>query len=161
MSQKHDAHYYLDYIRAFNKKDYPAQHAFYHDDVELILPDPAIGTLKGSSGIKTHYKPIHENADETVIPIIMMVDRGRLFLQMETYFVYKNEVQRAVHDYHVYPGDVIKITSCAIYDLDEQGKMKRIVCHLFNQELLGKVDVKEKIRDSESRADADLRLYNY
>lgn len=66
-----------------------------------------------------------------------------------------------MHDYHVYPGGVIKIENCAIYDLDEEGKMKAIHCYLFKQELLGKVDLVGCIRDSESRADPDLRLYSY
>lgn len=57
---------FLNYIRAFNAKDYDKQHAFYHENVELIIPDPAIGTLKGSDGIKEHYKPIHSHAEETV-----------------------------------------------------------------------------------------------
>ena len=46
-----------------------------------------------------------------------------------------------------------------MYDMDEKGKMKRIVCHLFDQELLGQVDVKEKIQESTNRGDSDLRLY--
>ncbi|KAF5012542.1 hypothetical protein FDECE_1409 [Fusarium decemcellulare] len=159
--KKLDAQHFLGYMRAFNAADYPAQHAYYADDVELVLPDSAIPTLKGSSAIVDHYKPIHASADETVVPIIVLSDRGRLFLQMESYFHYKVEIKKAVHDYHVYPGDVVRIHCCAIYDLNDDGKMKRITCHLFSQELLGQVDIKEKIRESESRADADLRLYNY
>ncbi|KAJ3549219.1 hypothetical protein NM208_g602 [Fusarium decemcellulare] len=152
---------FLGYVRAFNSTNYPAQHAYYTNDVELVLPDPAIPTLKGSSAIMDHYKPIHASADEIVVPIIVMSDRGRLFLQMETYFHYKEEVKRAVHDYHVHAGDVVKIHCCAIYHLDDDGKMKRITCYGFSQELLGQVDIEEKIRESESRADADLRLNNY
>ncbi|KAL1847378.1 hypothetical protein Daus18300_013963 [Diaporthe australafricana] len=161
MTSKLDVSQFLEYLRAFNARDYETQHSFYAPQVELVLPDADIGTLKGSSAIMEHYRPIHENADEKVIPLIVMSDRGRIFLHMNAYFVYKNEVAKAVHDYHVHPGDVIKIDNCAIYDLDAQGKMKRITCRLFKQELLGQVDIKEKIRESESRADPDLRLYNY
>ncbi|KAH8896902.1 hypothetical protein GQ53DRAFT_890378 [Thozetella sp. PMI_491] len=149
---------FLNYIRAFNARDYAAQHAFYTDDVELVLPDTTVGTLKGKGGIMAHYGAIHANADETVVPLIVMSDRGRVFLQMEAYFYYKNEVEQAVHNYHVHPGDVIRIRCCAIYDLAEGGKMRRITCYLFGEELLGKVDVRDKIKESENRADADLRL---
>ncbi|KAH8742628.1 hypothetical protein F5883DRAFT_656523 [Diaporthe sp. PMI_573] len=124
---------FLEYIRAFNDTDYDKQHSFYSEDVKLVIPDPAIGTLEGKAGIQKHHQSIYAAAKEKVIPLIV----------------------------HVYPGDVIKISNCAIYDLDSEGKMKTIHCYLFQQELLGKVDLKECIRDSESRADADLRLYNY
>ncbi|KAM5344660.1 hypothetical protein ACJ41O_013195 [Fusarium nematophilum] len=163
LSQGHtklDAQRFLGYIRAFNAADYPAQHAYYADGVELVLPDSAIPTLKGSSAIMEHYKAIHASADETVVPIIVLSDRGRLFLQMEAYFHYREEVEKAVHDYHVYAGDVVRIRCCAIYDLNDDGKMERITCYGFSQELLGQVDIKDKIRESESRADADLRLHN-
>ncbi|CAK7228030.1 hypothetical protein SEUCBS140593_006776 [Sporothrix eucalyptigena] len=156
-----DAHRFLDYVRAFNAKDYPNQHAFYADDVKLVLPDPEIGTLEGKAGIMKHYAPVHASADETVVPIIVLCDRGKVFLQMDAYFLYKEEVQKAVHDYHVYPGDVVKISCCAIYDVNSEGKMTNITCHLLTEEKLGQVDIKEKIRESEGKADADLRLYNY
>lgn len=152
---------FLEYIRAFNDANYEKQHAFYSEDVKFVVPDPAIGTLEGKAAIQNHYKPIHSAAKEKVIPLIVMSDRGRIFMKMNTYFLYEKEVERAVHDYHVYPGDIIKISNCAIYDLDSDGKMKTIHCYLFKQELLGKVDLKQCIRDSESRADPDLRLYNY
>lgn len=148
---------FLNYIRAFNKRDYDKQHSFYHEKVELTIPDPAIGTLKGSNGIMEHYKPIHANADETVIPMVVMIDGNRIFFVMEAYFLYKNATDRAVHDYKVTPGDVLKITSWAIYDMEDK-KMKTITCNLFAEELLGKVDVNEHIRDSEKRADPDVRL---
>lgn len=92
--------------------------------------------------------------------MIVMIDGNRIFFVMETYFLYFKATDRAVHDYNVTPGDVIKITSCAIYEMESK-KMKRVTCHLFKQELLGKVDVKEGIRDSTSRADPEVRLYNY
>ena len=161
MSEKLDAIAFLDYLRAFNKADYSAQHSFYTDDVELVLPDPAIDTLKGKKAVLAHYQLIHASAKETVVPIIVLSDRNKIFLQMEAFFVYQREVEHAVHDYHVYPSDVIKISCCAVYDLDAEGKMKRITCHLFNQELLGKVDIENEIKESQSKADIDLRLYSY
>ncbi|KAI0484823.1 hypothetical protein GGR56DRAFT_680593 [Xylariaceae sp. FL0804] len=146
---------FLDYLRAFNAQDYEAQHAFYSDNVELVIPDPRIGTLKGKSGIKKHYEPIHANATETVVPVIVLSDRGKVFLQMETYFRYFN-AGKAVHDYDVVPGDVVKIISCAVYDLDADNKMERITCHLFSEQKLGQVSVEEGIQDSQSRAAPDL-----
>lgn len=70
---------------------------------------------------------------------------------METYFKFRKEVNQTVSNYHVQPGDVLKLTCCAIYDLDKEGKMKLITGHLFSHELLADVDMKKRIRDSESR----------
>lgn len=108
-----------------------------------------------------HYKKIHAVCEEAVIPIIVVSDRNRIFFQMETYFKFTQEVERIVLDLHVYPGVVLKLSCCAVYDLDSEGKMREITGHLFGHEPLGDLDMKERIKDSESRADADLRLFNY
>lgn len=49
MSPKLTAIQFLDY-----SKDYPAQHAFYRDDIELMLPDLTISLLKGKQAIIEH-----------------------------------------------------------------------------------------------------------
>ncbi|KAI5917499.1 hypothetical protein F4810DRAFT_696172 [Camillea tinctor] len=161
MSVKVDAIKFLDYIRAFNNQDYPNQHEFYHDEVELCLPDPTVGTLKGKSAITKHYTMIHNDAEEAVIPIIVLSDRGKIFLLMETYFKFKREIEHSVLNHHVYPGDVLKLTSCAIYDINDEGKMRRITCYKVEDKILGDVSMKDAIKDSETRADPDLRLFNY
>lgn len=155
-----DVPVFLNYLRAFNKKDYAKQHAFYSQDVELILPDDAIPPLKGSKGIMDHYGRVHADANEYVIPISILSDRGKVFLEMEAYFEYFNE-GKAVHDIDVVPGDVVKITTCALYHLDEDNKMQRIRCYLGAAEKLGKVDLKERVRESQSRAAEDIRLYDF
>jgi len=78
---------------------------------------------------------------------------------METYFQYKIATDNAVHGYKVVPGDVIKITSWACYDVEDK-KMTKINCNLYEEKLLGQVDMKACIRDSESRADPELILYH-
>ena len=151
---------FCDYIQAFNAKDLEKQHAFYHDKVELIIPDPTIGTLEGSSGIREHYKSVHALANETVIPILVMTEPGKVFFIMEAYFQYLVDTDKAVHEHKVKQGDVLKVTVWAFYTLEDR-KMKKITCNLFDHQLLGQVNVKTCIRDSESRAEPDLRLYNY
>ncbi|ETS79126.1 hypothetical protein PFICI_08979 [Pestalotiopsis fici W106-1] len=148
----------LDYLRAFNSRDYAAQHAFYAPDIELVIPDPEIGTLVGSAGVMKHYNVVHADAEENVIPLVVLSDRGNVFLQMESYFRYLKATNQTVHGYTVVPGDVTKISCCALYELDKGNKMKRITCFLFKQEKLGQVDVEERIRDTESRAQPDLKL---
>ncbi|KAK1765173.1 hypothetical protein QBC33DRAFT_560994 [Phialemonium atrogriseum] len=59
MAPKLDALQFLDYIRDFNNMDYPAQYAFYIDDVVLNLPDPTVGSLRARRPSPTTTPP-HE-----------------------------------------------------------------------------------------------------
>ncbi|KAF9879656.1 hypothetical protein CkaCkLH20_03199 [Colletotrichum karsti] len=161
LSNKHDWENFLNYIRAFNAKDYAKQHAFYSEHIELKVPDNRVPALVGKSAIMEHYRPLHAAADETVVPLVVMCDRGRIFLFMETYFKYKTATAAGIGEFDLLPDDVVKVECFALYDLDDGNKMNCITCHLINVQKLGRVDLMEQIRDSETRADADLRLYNY
>ncbi|KAJ2892475.1 hypothetical protein MKZ38_009713 [Zalerion maritima] len=152
---------FLEYIRAFDKRDYKVQHSFYSNNVQLILPDPAIPPLKGKDAIMAHYAPIHAAADEMVVPIVVMCDGKRVWFHMHAYFQYKQDVDKAVHDFQVKKGDILKIDNAAVYEIDENGLMERIECRLFGMDLLGQVDVKKYIKESESLADPEIRLFNY
>ncbi|KAJ5745498.1 hypothetical protein N7520_010680 [Penicillium odoratum] len=154
MSLKH----FLKYIEAFNAKDYELQHSFYHPDVTLAIPDPEIGTLVGSSGIMNHYAKVHANAQETVVPMFVMIDGPRIFLSMEAYFLYIRTTDEAVHSHKVKPGDVIRVKVWAVYDMVED-KMARITCNALSDELLGQVNVNDMIQESWSRADEKVKAY--
>ncbi|PYI33180.1 hypothetical protein BP00DRAFT_132266 [Aspergillus indologenus CBS 114.80] len=91
---------FLEYIRAFNAKDYQKQHSFYHPDVRLVIPDPEVGTQVGSAGIMNHYAVLHATAEETVVPILVMIDQGHIFFVMETYFRYVQATDRRCDQSH-------------------------------------------------------------
>ncbi|KAJ5635383.1 uncharacterized protein N7484_008696 [Penicillium longicatenatum] len=152
MSLKH----FLRYIQAFNAKDYKLQHSFYHQDVTLTIPDPEIGTLIGSTGIMNHYAKVHADAQETVVPMFVMIDGPRIFLSMEAYFLYTRPTDQAVHSHKVKPGDVIRVKVWAVYDMID-GKMAKITCNALNDEYLGQVDVNGLIRESWSRVDENVK----
>ena len=78
---------------------------------------------------------------------------------MAACFKYKTATDHAGHDYKVHEGEVIKITSWALYDIQNE-EMKKILCNLFAEGLLRRVVVKTYIKDDESSADLDLQLYN-
>ena len=151
---------FLEYIKAFNDRDYEKQYSYYHDDVTLDIPDPQTGILYGKEGIKGHYLPLFNVAEEVLVPMVIMVDGDKIFYLMESYFLYRQKVDKAVFGYRVQPGDIIKIESWAYYQLVD-GKMKKIVCNVRKNQCLGKVDLKEYLRESESRAETDLRIINY
>lgn len=152
MSLKH----FLDYIKAFNAKDYSVQHDFYDKDVTLTIPDPEIGTLIGSDGIMSHYSKVHADARETVVPMFVIMDEQRIFLSMEAYFLYNKSTKNAVHSHKVKPGDVIRVKVWAVYDMKD-GKMARITCNAMSDELLGQVNVDEYIKESWSRVDEKIK----
>lgn len=148
--------HFLQYIKAFNAKDYNVQHQFYHPDVRLVIPDPAVGTLYGSKGIIQHYSVVHGSAKETVVPMFVMMDGTRILFSMETYFLYEKPTDNAVHGYEVQKGDVIRVKVWALYDMKD-GKMLQITCNALGDEMLGQVDMEALIEDSLSRADENIR----
>ncbi|KAJ5113520.1 hypothetical protein N7456_002054 [Penicillium angulare] len=154
MSLKH----FLDYIKAFNARDYKLQHSFYHKDVTLTIPDPEIGTLIGSDGIMNHYAKVHANAKETVVPMFVMMDEKRIFFSMEAYFYYTKAIDNAVHSHKVNPGDVIRVKVWAVYEM-RGGKMAQITCSALSDELLGQVNVDDLIKESWDRADDNVKAY--
>ncbi|CAI7595570.1 unnamed protein product [Penicillium pancosmium] len=147
---------FLNYIKAFNAKDYAAQHEFYDKDVTLTIPDPEIGTLVGSKGVMEHYSIVHADANETVVPMIAMIDENRIFFSMEAYFYYLRATENAVHSHKVKPGDVIRVKVWALYDM-KNGKMAKIVCNALSDELLGQVNVDEAIQESWSRLSVEIK----
>jgi hypothetical protein len=150
-------HHFLRYIQAFNAKDYNIQHQFYHPDVRLVIPDPAIGTLYGSEGIMKHYSVVHDSAEETVIPMFVMMDGARILFSMETYFLYHKSTDNGVHGHKVRAGDVIRVKVWALYDMKD-GRMLQITCNGLSDEMLGQVNVEAMIEESWSRADENVRI---
>jgi hypothetical protein len=150
---------FINYMRAFNAHDFEKQYSFYADDVTLHIPDPKTGMLHGKEGIRGHYLPLFDVCDEYVVPMVVMNDGHKILLIMESYFVYKKQLE-GVFGYPVEEGDIIKIRVWAYYEI-ENGKMQRIVCNLFQSWFLGKGDIRELVRESESRAEPDLRIFGY
>lgn len=149
---------FLKYVRAFNAHDFEVQHSFYHDDVTLSLPDPQTPLLKGSDGIKAHYDPLFEAADEILVPMVIAIDGHNIFYIMESYFTYKKKLPTGVFGHAVEPGDMIKICVWAHYVVVD-GKMKTIVVNLLHDSFLGKANLEEALAESRSRADPDLQNF--
>lgn len=123
----------------------------------MTLPDPAVAPLKGPAAIAKHYSGVHGVAQETVVPMVVMNDKDKVFFEMEVYFKYITDTDEGVHSQKVKKGDVFKVTVWALYDLDERGRMLTIRCNLWEEKMLGQVDVEPLIRESRSRAQEDLR----
>ncbi|KAF7539065.1 hypothetical protein G7054_g2478 [Neopestalotiopsis clavispora] len=149
---------FLKYVRAFNAHDFEVQHSYYHEDVTLDLPDPQTPLLVGSEGIKSHYIPLFEVADEVLVPLVVAIDGHNIFYIMECYFTYKKKLPHGVFGHAVDVGDIVKIQVWAHYVVAD-GKMKTIVCNLLKDTFLGKANLEEAIEESKSRADEELKSF--
>jgi hypothetical protein len=148
---------FLEYVKAFNAKGFDKRYAFYHDDIMLDIPDPQTGLLRGKAGIRDHYLPLFDVADEYIVPMVIMVDNNQVFYIMESYSRYKQKLDKGgVLGFKVDTGDVIKIRVWAYYEIRD-GKFQSIVCNLWKKWFLGQVDMEEAIRDSQNRAAEVLR----
>jgi hypothetical protein len=111
------------YVAAFNAGDYEALTRFYADDVTLSFPDGL--TLEGRDGIVDFYRPMHQAVDESLAIGFLVMDERHVAVELETEF-------RARADFAAFPrrplkaGDVVRITSFVHYDLDGDGRFRRI-----------------------------------
>lgn len=148
---------FLSYIHSFNTRNYAHQHSYYAHDVVMTLPDPAIPPLKGPEAIAKHYEGVHGLAQETVVPMVVMNDGDKVFFEMDVYFKYVKDTDQGVHSTKVLKDDVFKVTVWALYDINEEGKMLRIRCNLWEEKLLGQMNVDQLVSESRSRAQTDLQ----
>ncbi|KIW18438.1 hypothetical protein PV08_02726 [Exophiala spinifera] len=153
--------HFLDYIRAFNIPDWDKQHAFYAQDVTLDLPTgDNIPTLKGSEGIKGHYRTLLHNFTEKLVPIEVIIEGDRIFFWMETNFQAKAPGP-APSGFTVEAGDIVRVVVWAYYEC-EGDLMKTIVTNQLSAEFIGKtMTLEEAIKDSQSRAKRPELLLQY
>jgi hypothetical protein len=114
---------FLKYIGHFNKGEYDELVRYFADDVTLSFPDG--NTLEGREGIVAFYTPIHKSVQEILeIDFLMVTDKG-IAVELYTEF-------HAKEDFPAFPGrplqqgDVLRFTSFVHYDLDDDGRFKRI-----------------------------------
>ncbi|KAF2169288.1 hypothetical protein M409DRAFT_20514 [Zasmidium cellare ATCC 36951] len=148
---------FLQYISHFNTRSYALQHAFYSPTITMTLPDPLVPTLHGPEEISRHYAQVHSVAEETVVPVKVLCEGEGVFLEMEVFFRYIVDTDQGVHGRTAREGDVFKVVVWAVYDIDAVGKMRRIRCSLWDERMLGQVDVGECVREARGRAMGDLR----
>lgn len=89
--------------------------------------------------------------------MVVMNDGDKVFFEMEVYFKYTTDTDKGVHSQKVRKGDVFTVTVWALYDLDERGKMVKIRCNLWEERMLGQVEVGPLIEESRGRAQEDLK----
>ncbi|KAF5706000.1 mRNA 3 end-processing YTH1 [Fusarium globosum] len=156
-----EVEHFLDYIRAFNIPDWDKQHAFYTPDVTLDLPpNENLPTLKGSEGIKAHYRSLFGGVIEKLVPIELIIEGDSIFFWMETNFL-ATKPGIAPGGFNVQEGDIVRVTVWAYYKI-EGGLMKTIVTNQLAGDFIGKtMTLEEAIKDSQSRVKRPELLLEY
>lgn len=148
---------FLQYVKAFNEKDFEVQHSFYHPNVELLLPaEENEPVLKGSGEIANHYERIFGHYQERLIPIEIMTSDSRLFFLMETLFRATKPVTVGIGRRSWEPDDLGRLTVWALYEF-EDGKMKKIMCNQEKFEFFGKTKTFDQgLQESHARSSPNL-----
>jgi hypothetical protein len=121
---------FQEYIGCFNRRDYDAAVRYFADDVELqyftrCTNEPqTYRTRYGPAGFKEHYTALHGKIDERLEVKTYLSDGKNIFVSIYTEF-------HALEDTVFTAGpmkkdDVFACTNFIVYDLDAQGKFKKI-----------------------------------
>jgi hypothetical protein len=125
---------FLEYMDHFNNHRWDKVVSYFCPDVTLEYPDNFMGaqtpgaagrTLHGPEEFITNYKAIAENVRE-VLNLGAFMSKGRqFFVEFITEFhVFRDPPEGSPSPWK--KGDVSVMNQCVLYDLDEEGKFKRI-----------------------------------
>lgn len=81
---------------------------------------------------------VHAAAQETIVPIFVIIDEKRICLSIETYFYYTQATDKAVDRHTVKAGNMIHMKVWTIYDILHR-KMAQITYNSISDKLLGEV----------------------
>ncbi len=115
---------YEDYVAAFNGRDYERLGSYYADDVEFILNPQAGLVFHGRQAILDLYIPFHQAVEERVD--IVKFAAGTDFIAAEVNATFKPRPGKDQSVIDLPHGKVLKVTTFAIYDLDEHDRFSRI-----------------------------------
>jgi len=131
---------YLEYIDHFNNKRYDALKSYFTPDITVEYFDNAFSTqypartLHGPEEFAANYKSLHEHTREVLELGDFMSEGDLLFVELYTEFhTFKDAPASASQRWK--KGDVNIMTNWVMYNLDENGKMKRIrIAHFRNHD---------------------------
>jgi len=130
---------YLEYVDHFNNKRYDKVTGYFAPDITVEYFDNAYGpqfparTLHGPEEFAANYKALHEHTREVLELGDFMAEGDLVFVELYTEFhTFKN----APASGQLWKkGDITIMTNWVMYNLDENGKMKRIrIAHFRNSD---------------------------
>ncbi len=141
MKQRHkmNREEYLEYADHFNNKRYDKVTSYFTPDVTVEYFDNAYGpqfparTLHGREEFAANYKALHEHTREVLELGDFMAVGDLLFVELYTEFHTFKDAPEGGQGWK--KGDTNIMTNWVIYNLDENGKMKRIrIAHFRNHD---------------------------
>jgi hypothetical protein len=123
---------FLEYIDYFNKKDFESVASYFNPDVTLEYPDnfsgsPIAGrTLHGPEEFIKNYKALTENIREVINVALFLSEGSHFCVELVTEFHPLKTPAAGSAGARFKEGETDIMNQCVIYDLDEDGKFKRI-----------------------------------
>ena len=130
---------YLEYVDHFNNKRYDKVTGYFAPDITVEYFDNAYGpqfparTLHGPEEFAANYKALHEHTREVLELGDFLAEGDLVFVELYTEFHTFKDVPDSRQQWK--KGDITIMTNWVIYNLDENGKMKRIrIAHFRNHD---------------------------
>ena len=130
---------YLEYADYFNNKRYDKVTSYFTPDVTVEYFDNAYGpefparTLHGREEFAANYKTLHEHTREVLELGDFMAVGDLIFVELYTEFHTFKDASEPGQGWK--KGDINIMTNWVIYNMDENGKMKRIrIAHFRNHD---------------------------
>lgn len=130
---------YLEYVDHFNNKRYDKVTSYFAPDITVEYFDNAFGTqfpartLHGPAEFAANYKALHEHTREVLELGDFMAEGDLVFVELYTEFHTFKDAPASGQQWK--KGDINIMTNWVMYNLDENGKMKRIrIAHFRNHD---------------------------
>jgi len=130
---------YLEYVDHFNNKSYDKVTSYFAPDITVEYFDNAFTstyparTLHGPKEFEANYKALHEHTKEVLELGDFLAEGDLVFVELYTEFHTFKEVEGTGQQFK--KGDINIMTNWVIYNLDDNGKMKRIrIAHFRNHD---------------------------
>jgi len=123
---------FLEYIDYFNQKDFESVASYFNPDVTLEYPDNFAGspiagrTLHGPEEFIKNYKALTENIREVINVGLFLSEGSHFCVELVTEFHALKTPTAGSAGARYKEGETDIMNQCVIYDLDEEGKFKRI-----------------------------------
>lgn len=131
---------YMEYVGHFNAKRFDKVAGYFTPDVTVEYPDNFAGeaitprTLHGPGEFIDNYQALTANTKEVLEVGAFLSEGNQLFVELYTEFITFQDAPEG-SDRMWKKGDITIMTNWVLYDLDDNGKMKRIrIAHFRNHD---------------------------
>ncbi|MCX7911610.1 MAG: nuclear transport factor 2 family protein [Dehalococcoidales bacterium] len=131
---------FLEYIGHFNSKRFDKVASYFAPDVTVEYPDNFFGapiaplTLHGPQEFINNYRALTEHTKEVLEVGDFLAEGNKVFVELYTEFITLKDPPPGSRQGWK-KGDIHIMTNWVLYDLDENGKMKRIrIAHFRNHD---------------------------